>query len=789
MTEKLPARRGLDRLGYWCANHRAVVIVGWLVVLVLATIAHHVAGGSYSDNFDLPGSQSQQGADLLSAHEAAAGGQSGQIVFVAPSGATVQAKQNQVESSVEAVQALPHVLNVTDPLSPQTTSKDRSTAFATIHFDTNPVTLGSDYVHEIDQAVAPARSAGLQVEYGGQLGQAARPKPSDASSELIGIAVAIAVLLIGFGSVFAAALPIMSAVLGVFTGLGLLGTAAAAISFGTVSPTLAVMMGLGVGIDYGLFLITRHRQQVMSGRDPRDAAASTVATSGRAVLIAGSTVVIAMLGLYASGVGFIGALGLAAAIAVAVSAVAAVTLVPALLSVAGSRIDRIAVRTPVAESSSDGTDGGWGRYAERIGAHPWRYLTAGAGLLIVLAIPVLSMTLGHVDAGADPQNYTDKRSYDAISSAFGPGTNGPLTIVVELPQGGSAGSLPQTLQTALSGTADVASVTPVTTSPDGALLTTTVIPASSPQDAKTDALLHTLRDTTLPDALSGSGAHGYVTGTTAGQLDFRDIVSARLPIIIAVVIMAAFLLLLASFRSPFLAIKAALLNLLSIGAAYGVVVAVFQWGWGSSAFGVSEKVPVESYVPMMMFAIVFGLSMDYEVFLLARVRETWLATKDNHRAVAHGLAATARVISCAAVIMTSVFLAFLLSTNVVIKMLALGLGISVLVDATVIRLLVVPATMYLAARANWWIPRWLDRILPHLDPEGHPDAVVTAEPPAAAAVTDDAGETDEDATGDDEAPHRGARRRSAPPSPTACLDASTTAATQETAPQAPPQAP
>ena len=551
---------------------------------------------------------------------------------------------------------------------------------------------------------------------------------------------------------FAAALPIVSAVLGVFTGLGLLGTAAAAISFGTVSPTLAIMMGLGVGIDYGLFLITRHRQQVISGRDPRDAAASTVATSGRAVLIAGSTVVIAMLGLYASGVAFIGALGLAAAIAVAVSAVAAVTLVPALLSLAGTRIDRIAVRTPVAESSSDGTDGGWGRYAERIGAHPWRYLTAGAGLLIVLAIPVLSMTLGHVDAGADPQNYTDKRSYDAISSAFGPGTNGPLTVVVELPQGGSAGSLPQTLQTALSGTADVASVTPVTASPDGALLTTTVIPASSPQDAKTDALLHTLRDTTLPDALSGTGAHGYVTGTTAGQLDFRDIVSARLPIIIAVVIAAAFLLLLASFRSPFLAIKAALLNLLSIGAAYGVVVAVFQWGWGSSALGVSEKVPVESYVPMMMFAIVFGLSMDYEVFLLARVRETWVATKDNHRAVAHGLAATARVISCAAVIMTSVFLAFLLSTNVVIKMLALGLGVSVLVDATIIRLLVVPATMYLAARANWWIPGWLDRILPHLDPEGHPDAGATAEPPAAdAPAADD----------DDSSRRRPSRRRGA----------------------------
>jgi RND superfamily putative drug exporter len=483
------------------------------------------------------------------------------------------------------------------------------------------------------------------------------------------------------------------------------------------------MMGLGVGIDYALFLTTRHRQRVMDGADPIDAAADTIATSGRAVLIAAITVVIAMLGLYASGIAFIGKLGLAAAITVTVAALAALTLVPALLSLAGPNIDRRRVRRPVAERGVLGSTetGGWQRYANRVGAHPWRYLLAGVGVLVVLAVPMLSMTIGHVDAGADPTGYTDRRAYDAISAAFGPGANGPLTVVVDLgkaPSAAGAQRIAQSLQRSLTGAAGVARVGPVQTTPDGAVLHASVVPTTGPQDAATDTLMSTLRDQTLPAALNGTGAHGYVTGTTAFQLDFRDLVSSRLPSIIAVVIAAAVLLLMASFRSPVLAIKAALGNLLSIGASYGVVVAVFQWGWGGAALGVSEKVPVESYVPMIMFAIVFGLSMDYEVFLLSRVRETWLRTRDNRASVATGLAATGRVITCAALIMTSVFLAFLLSSNVVVKMLALGLGVSVLIDASIIRLLVVPATMFVLGRVNWWIPRWLDRILPHLDPEG-----------------------------------------------------------------------
>ncbi|MGZ4349833.1 MAG: MMPL family transporter [Solirubrobacteraceae bacterium] len=710
----------IETLGTWAARHRRAVITGWLIALLAVAIGNHALGGVYSDTLTIPGSTAQQGLDLLRAHDKTAGGQSGQVVFVNPSG-PVSAQKSAVEQTRQNLAALPHVLSVSDPLGQGSVSKDGKTAYATINFDTNPQGLGDAYVSKVDAATAPARHAGLRVSYGGALGQAAAPKANDVASELIGITVALIVLLAGFGSVLAGILPLLSAIIGVFTGLGLLGMVAAAISFGTSSPTLATMMGLGVGIDYALFLTTRHRQQLIDGHDTISAIRATMAGSGRSIVIAATTVVIAMCGLYASGIAFIGKLGLAAAITVAVAALAALTLVPALLAVARGQIDRWHVRTPVAEPSSP--DSPLHRYTARLAHHPWRYALSGILVLLILAIPVLSIRVGHVGPGSEPTSYSERQAFDAISSGFGHGANGPLTIVVQLPAGATdqdRSALEQSLPKTLSATPDVASASSFKASADGKILIGKVVPDSGPQSDATASLVSHLQDDVLPGALKGQDATGYVTGTTAATIDFQNTVSSRLPVIIGVVIAAAFLLLLASFRSPVLALKAALLNLLSIGAAYGIIVAVFQWGWGASLIGVDGTVPIESYVPMIIFAIVFGLSMDYEVFLLSRIHEHWIAEHDNQHSVAEGLSQTARVISCAALIMASVFFAFLLSSSVVIKMLALGLGVSVIIDATLIRLLIVPSLMFVFDRANWWIPGWLDRILPRLEPEPEP---------------------------------------------------------------------
>jgi RND superfamily putative drug exporter len=722
----------LSTLGGWSARHRRAVLIAWVCLVVGATLAHHAVASVFSDTLTIPGSTAQRGLDTLRAHDPKGGGFSGQLVYSTSSG-TLSSDQAAIEKSRQNVAALPHVLSVSDPLSQPTTAKDGRTAYATVHFDANPQNLGAEYVTSVDKAVAPATSHGVDVSYGGALGQAAVPKASDLNSELIGFAVALIVLLIGFGSVYAAIMPLVTALLGVVAGLGLLGTLAAAISFGTASPTLATMMGLGVGIDYALFLITRHRQLLIEGEDPDVAIRRTIAGSGHSLVIAASTVVIAMLGLYASGIGFIGKLGLAASITVAVAALAGLTLVPALLGFAREGIDRHSVRTPVAEPIDEA--GRLHAYTHAVSRHPWRFALSGIALLLVLAIPMLSMTLGHVGPGNEPRSYSERQAYDAVAKGFGPGANGPLTIVVSLPKDATAAQRSQletSLPATLAKTPGVASVTPVTASPDNAILTASVIPTTGPDATATEDLQQRLQDDVLPGALAGAHATADVTGTTAATNDFGHTVASRLPVIIAVVLVAAFLVLLMSFRSPVVAIKAALLNLLSIGAAYGILVAVFQWGWGSSLLGVSGKVPIESYVPMIVFAIVFGLSMDYEVFLVSRIREHWLATGDNVRSVALGLDQTARVITCAAVILASVFFAFLLSSSVVVKMLALGLGASVIIDATVIRMMIVPALMFVFDRANWWMPDWLDRVLPHLEPEPAPQGTATPMTPAPA---------------------------------------------------------
>ncbi len=725
-------------------------MVIWVVILGGLLALKSAFGGEFVNDYTVPGSGSSQGLSVLDSQFPSQGGYAGQIVFHAPSGSLTSQSQ-AVTTSMTNVAKLPHVVSSTNPFAvagSPLVSKSGTTAYGPVSWNVVPASLDTGYLSSLDQAVEPARAAGLEVEYGGGAGQIGQ-STNDLVSEIIGLGCALLLLLFMFGSVIAAVIPLVSAVCSVFAGLALVGLLASTLTFPVAAPTVATLLGLGVAVDYGLFMLARHREQLDHGMAVRASVVRATTTSGAAIVVAGGTVVVAILGLYVAGVPFVGAMGLASAIVVAVAMLAAITLMPAFMGAARSSTrslrDRImawrnvhqdkGVTLSAAEMAAAADraheHSAFARWGRRVSDRPGPWAVVATLVLVVLCIPLFAMRLGQLDAGTNPTSQSIRRAYDLIAQNFGPGYNGPLSVVVELP-GKTGAPDDQTLLTnvrnALTATTGVAGVGQPSTNSANSVAVLTVIPTTAPQDAATTDLVTNLRNSVLPTI----PATTYVVGTTAGYVDFTARVGERMPWLILIVVALAFLLLTTAFRSVVIATKAAVLNLLSVGAAYGVIVAVFQWGWGSSLVGIEEKLPVPAFVPMLMFAIVFGLSMDYEVFLLSRVHEAWVKTKDAHRSVAIGIGSTARVITTAAAIMILVFLSFVLDTDPTVKMLSVGMAAAVLIDASIIRMVLVPAVMSLLGKAAWWIPRWLDRALPQLDIEGppEPDPAVASSSPA-----------------------------------------------------------
>jgi RND superfamily putative drug exporter len=705
----------LYRLGRTSARHPYRVLGLWLVLAALVVALQGSAGGQFDNSERVPGVESQHALDVLHDRFPSQDGLTARVVLHTDDGRLDDAGHAAVVAAARASLADgTGVAGVTDPFASgaAAVSADGRTAYLDVTYAVDQLT-GT----QLDDALAVADEAdagGVQVELSGALAQLAAQDPS---SELIGVGVAVIVLLVAFGSVVAMGLPIVTALLGIFVGATGVGVLAAVLDIPEFSLILCAMIGLGVGIDYALFIVTRHRQHLHEGMSVEDAAGTAVATAGQAVLFAGTTVVIAILGLFLAGLPAISGMGAAVALVVTVSMAAAVTLLPGRLGLAGTRIDRLSIhrRGHVAKAAEDTVAGRW---AHHVGRHPVRYAIAGLGALSAIAVPALGMRIGVPDDGNAPTDTTQRIAFEHLAAGFGPGFNGPIQVVVELASPGDAATVAR-VHDAVRADPGIAAVTAPVLNLAGDTAVFTANPTTAPQAAATDDLVHHLRAEVLPAAVDGSGARASLTGR-AMVTDLTDRITDRLPIFIVAVVSMSFVLLMIVFRSVLVPLKAALMNLLSIAAAYGVLVMVFQWGWGASLIGLHATMPINPFLPLIMFAILFGLSMDYEVFLLSRVREEYVATGDNHEAVVRGLAGTARVITSAALIMISVFGAFVLSDDPNGKLFGVGLAVAVLLDATLVRMVLVPATMSLLGRANWWLPGWLDRLLPHLDLEAGP---------------------------------------------------------------------
>jgi RND superfamily putative drug exporter len=710
----------VKKLAQICYSRRRFVLVGWIGLLVGLFVLAGVVGGEYKTEFKLPGSESQAAVDLLKDKGASERtGFSGQVVFRADQGVTNSEVRQALEGFFKDIESNLQDVRVTSPYAPENSyqvARDGKIAYAEINFSdrSNEAYIeDADEIKALHKAVQAKAPQGLQIELGGDL-FAEQP---EFSSEMFGLLAAIVILLIVFGSVLAMGLPIITALFGIGTGAALIGLVTNVLSVPDFTTQVAAMIGIGVGIDYALLIVTRYRAGLHDGLEPRDAVVLSVDTSGRAVLFAGLTVVISLLGMFFLNLDFMRSMATGAVLAVLMTMFAAITLLPAMLGFVGRNIDRLTVpflHKPTEAGSAEGNRTSfWYRWSRVIQARPWPALILSTAVLVILAIPVFSIRLGFADAGNRLETDTTRKSYDLLSQGFGVGFNSPIIVIAESPGGASDTAKVAQLKAAIEKTSGVASVSDPIPVANGQLQLLNVFASTAPQDEETTELVHRLRKDTIAPVLSGQAVpSALTTGGPAFVVDFADYMSQKLPIFFAAVLVLSFLLLMTVFHSVIVPLKAVLMNMLSIGASFGAMVAVFQWGIGASVIGIGKEGPIEAWAPMMLFAIVFGLSMDYEVFLLTRVREEYDRTGDNGRAVADGLAATGRVISAAALIMVCVFGSFMLGDERALKLLGFGLAFAVLIDATIVRLILVPSAMELLGKANWWAPEWLVRILP-----------------------------------------------------------------------------
>ncbi len=701
----------MRRLARACYRHRRIVLGAWVVLLVGLMALANAAGGVFKVDFSLPGSESERASKIL--EERGFGertGEQGQVVFSAAQGVNDPQVKAAMTSFFTAIERDVNGVSIVSPYSrdgARQIAANGKIAYAEVNFTNRSSSEYADAAKVVLARKDAIDIPGLTVEMGGNI----FATQAFGSSEGIGLILALIILLVAFGSVLAAGLPMATALFGIGCGIAIVELVANVMNMPNFTTQAVLMIGIGVGIDYALFIVTRFREALAAGRDPESAVVLALDTAGRAVLFAGTTVVIALLGLLILNSQTFRGVAVGTTIGVLTTMAAALTLLPALLGFVGHNVDKL--RLPHRKVPKDPNQTFWYRWSRVVQRRPWPAFLIALIVLLLLALPVLGLRLGFGDAGNRPTSDTTRLAYDMLSKGFGPGFNGPLLIVTETPDGAADLVKLQELTTVLNATPGVKIATRAQSNPTGTAAIMQVFPTTSPQDERTSELVDHLRSDVIPDTIgTSSKLDPAVGGLPAAVSDFSAYTFAMLPVVVGVVLLLSFLLLMLVFRSILVPLKAVVMNLLSVGAAYGLMVAVFQWGWGASLVGVGKEGPIEAWAPLMMFAVVFGLSMDYEVFLLSRIKEEYDRTGDNATAVADGLAVTARVITAAAAIMVCVFGAFVLGPDRALKLFGFGMAVAVLIDATIVRLVLVPATMELLGDKNWWLPKWLDRVLP-----------------------------------------------------------------------------